>query len=125
MKINSKSKKQLTISLITVLYLTMQTPFAALNVIAAKQSSITIYSEPKSSKKTGVLDVINIKELNNGSGLEIQKDASNGRFLQVIINGDVYWIKTKEVKTDQVFNVGICDSKNKITGSRGGINCEN
>ncbi len=109
-----------------ILLVVTQQLLAGIKVTGAKQglSSITVYAEAKSSAEKNEINLSEINELRPGGvGLEVEEDALNGRFLKVIINGDAKWIKTKQVKTDQIFNVGSCETKNKTTGVRGGINC--
>ena len=87
------------------------------------QTALKVYTEPSAAAKKGTIAVDQIKELAQGKTLEVIDQAVNGRYLKVIINGEALWIKAKQVKTTQTFDVGSCEQSKALTGVRGAVNC--
>lgn len=111
-----------------ILLITSQSAYADIQVTAIKsgQKELIVYSAPSSSKKTGALPVDKILGLSQGKSLDVLEDAMNSRFLKVNINGDIQWIKAKQVITTQSYDVGSCEKQDDaITGTRAAVNCTN
>ena len=98
-----------------------QSVYADLQVEAFKQNQdkLIVYSAPSSSEKTGAVPVQQIN-----LPLIVSEEAMNGRFLKVEINGKQQWIKAKQVKTNQTYDLGSCEKQgDNVTGTRGAVNC--
>lgn len=94
--------------------------------IKSGQKELVVYSAPSSSKKTGTFPVDKILGLSQGKRLDVLEDAMNSRFLKVNINGNLQWIKAKQVITTQTYDVGNCEKQDDaLTGTRAAVNCTN
>lgn len=108
------------ISLLLFAFYYSQAAYAdtGITITKAKKPEITTYSGPSSSKK--LHETINESKLKN---IPVKKNAMNGRFLNVEVDGKGQWIKAKQVFTTQTYDVGACESQNKSSGTRAAVNC--
>jgi len=87
---------------------------------SAKVDLVNVYSGSSSSKKTK--DTIAASDI-DGKKIIVTDQAMNGRFLKIKYKGKDQWIKAKQVKTTQKYDVGACEVQNKATGVRAAVNC--
>lgn len=103
------------------------TPFSVLfanepvKVIGLNTSSLSLYESADSKKKSKKIPSADFSALE----MEIKQVSENGQRFKIEIQGEDWWVKRTQVKTDKKYHVGSCitASDEVYAGTRGAGEC--
>jgi len=101
---NKNKITMLILMLVAFLQLSVVTAGNKGNIIGVNTNSLSLYASPTASKKTKKLPKSDF------AAVEILEISDDEKRYKININNKEWWVKKRQVKTDEKYEVGMCSS---------------